>query len=58
MSDQRFTQIAAAAGLVIVLAVGFYLGSVSIAAHGSVFDVTDEDRGLHRMHHELVKEQS
>lgn len=32
-----------------------FLATVSIAAEASVFDVTDPDRGLYRMHHELVK---
>lgn len=35
--------------------VAVFLSAVSAAAHGSVFDVTDPDRGLIRMHHELVK---
>ena len=34
---------------------GVFLSLVSAAAHGSVFDVTDPDRGLIRMHHELVQ---
>lgn len=46
--------------VVFVAAVAFgsvavFLSVVSAAAHGSVFDVTDPDRGLYWMHHELVK---
>ena len=40
---------------VVVGSAGVFLGVASAAAHGSVFDVTDEDRGLIRMHHELVQ---
>lgn len=32
-----------------------FLATVSVAAEASVFDVTDPDRGLIRMHHELVQ---
>lgn len=32
-----------------------FFTAVSAAAHGSVFDVTDPERGLYRMHHELVQ---
>lgn len=32
-----------------------FFTAISAAAHGSVFDVTDPDRGLIRMHHELVQ---
>jgi len=40
---------------VVVGSSGVFLGLVSAAAHGSVFDVTDPERGLIRMHHELVQ---
>lgn len=33
-----------------------FVATVSVGAEASVFNVTDPDRGLHRMHHELVKE--
>lgn len=32
-----------------------YIATVSVAAEASVFNVTDPDRGLYRMHHELVQ---
>lgn len=37
--------------------VAVFLGVVSAAANGTVFDVTDPDRGIYNLHHELVKEQ-
>lgn len=40
---------------VVVGSAGVFLSAVSAAARGSVFDVTDPDRGLYRMHHELVQ---
>lgn len=36
-------------------ATALFLGMVSASAHATVFDVTDPDRGLIRMHHELVQ---
>ena len=45
-------------GAIVLGASALFLTTVSAAAHGSIFNVTDEDRGLYRMHHELVKESS
>ena len=33
-----------------------FIAAVSAAANASVFSVTDEDRGIYNLHHELVKE--
>lgn len=43
-------------GAVVLGAAAVFLGVVSAAAHATVFDVTDPDRGLYQMHHELVNE--
>ena len=37
--------------------VAVFLATVSVAAEASVFNVTDPDRGIYNLHHELVKEQ-
>ena len=44
-------------GAIVLGASALFLSTVSAAAHGSVFNVTDPDRGLFQMHPELVKEQ-
>lgn len=42
-------------GAAVLSTVALFVSVVSTAAHGTVFDVTDPDRGIYRMHHELVK---
>ena len=34
-----------------------FVATVSVGAKASVFSVTDPDRGIYNLHHELVKEQ-
>lgn len=42
-------------GAAVLSTVALFVSVVSAAAHGTVFDVTDPDRGIYRMHHELVE---
>lgn len=39
---------------VVVGSAGVFLGVVSAAAHGSVFNVTDPANGIYRMHEPLL----
>lgn len=39
-------------------ATALFLATVSVAADASVFDVTDPDRGIYRMHAPLLSEEA
>lgn len=43
-------------GAIVLGASALFLATVSVAADGSVFNVTDPDRGIYNLHHELLAE--